>query len=130
METTTPRLCHACQKPLRGRLDKKFCNDYCRNTFNNHRNSDQNNLVRNINNTLRKNRRLLEGLIPEGAVLKKIRRESLVQMGFNFKYHTHHIQNQKGQVCYFNYEYGFVELAGGSIMVIRKMAGSKQPSSG
>ncbi|PSK88155.1 hypothetical protein [Taibaiella chishuiensis] len=120
METTTHRLCQACQKLLRGRLDKKFCDDYCRNTFNNHRNSDQNNLVRNINNALRKNRRLLEMLIPEGEDLKKIRKEHLVMLGFNFKYHTQHVRNQKGQVYYFSYEYGFLELEEEWLLVVRR----------
>lgn len=120
METTTHRLCQACQKLLRGRLDKKFCDDYCRNTFNNHRNSDQNNLVRNINNALRKNRRLLEMLIPEGEDIKKIRKEHLVMLGFNFKYHTQHVRNQKGQVYYFSYEYGFLELEEEWVLVVRR----------
>ncbi len=105
---------------LRGRLDKKFCDDYCRNTFNNQRNSDQNNLVRNINNTLRRNRRLLETLIPEGAEVKKVRKEHLVMLGFNFKYHTPYFRNQKGQVYCYSYEFGFLELEEEWVLVVKK----------
>ncbi len=116
------RLCLACQKTLRGRLDKKFCDDYCRNTYNNQRNSDQNNFVRNINNVLRKNRRLLEMYIPEGEEMKKIPKEKLAQEGFNFRYHTHQYQNQKGQTYYFSYEYGFLELEGDWLLIVRQKA--------
>ncbi len=120
MNAATQRLCQACQKLLRGRLDKKFCDDYCRNTFNNQRNSDQNNLVRNINNTLRRNRRLLETLIPEGAEVKKVRKEHLVMLGFNFKYHTQYFRNQKGQVYCYSYEFGFLELEEEWVLVVKK----------
>ena len=37
-----------------GRADKKFCSDGCRNSHNNTLNKDSSNLVRNINNRLRK----------------------------------------------------------------------------
>lgn len=60
---STEKTCLACDKPLKGRLDKKFCDDYCRNNYNNRLNSDQSNYVRNVNNILRKNRRILEASI-------------------------------------------------------------------
>lgn len=115
------RLCMACNKALKGRLDKKFCDDYCRNSFNNQLNSDQNNYVRNVNNILRKNRRLLADLLPGGGELKKISREKLAGSGFSFKYHTHQYQNQKGQVYFFSYEYGYLPLEGGEwILVVKR----------
>lgn len=114
------RLCRACGKPLKGRLDKKFCDDYCRNSYNNQLNSDQNNLVRNINNILRKNRRILEKLIPAGEKMKKVKEENLVEEGFNFKYHTHQYRNQKGQVYFFNYEYGYLHIDHGWILVVKE----------
>ena len=120
METTT-RLCLTCGKPLKGRLDKKFCDDACRNAFNNQQNSDQNNFVRNVNNILRKNRRLLEEQVPEGEEMKKMQREKLALAGFNFKYHTHQYQNQKGQIYFLCYEYGYLPLVGDWVLfVIRK----------
>lgn len=88
--------------------------------FNNQQNSDQNNFVRNINNILRKNRRLLEEQIPEGEEMKKVQREKLALAGFNFKYHTHQYQNQKGQVYFFNYEYGYLPLDSGEWLLVVK----------
>ncbi|WP_315824342.1 hypothetical protein [Paraflavitalea speifideaquila] len=55
-----PRNCPACGKPVKGRADKRFCDDYCRNNYNNQLNSDSVNYVRNVNNILRRNRRILE----------------------------------------------------------------------
>ena len=120
---TTQRLCLACHKPLKGRLDKKFCDDYCRNSYNNQQNSDQNNYVRNVNNILRKNRRILEEQIPEGEDMKRVLKEKLAQSGFSFKYHTHQYQNQKGQTYFFNYEYGYLPLDGGEwVLVVKRKA--------
>jgi len=53
------RRCLDCQEPLKGRADKKFCNDLCRNNYNNRLKSESNNLVRRINGILRKNRNIL-----------------------------------------------------------------------
>ena len=51
--------CLECNEKIIGREDKKFCSDGCRNAYNNKMNKDQNNLMRNINNKLRKNYRIL-----------------------------------------------------------------------
>ena len=112
--------CLNCGKPVKGRLDKKFCDDACRNNFNNLQNSDRNNLVRNINNLLRKNRRLLEELLPEGDEVKKVPRERLLHSGFSFKYHTHQYQNSKGQTYFFSYEYGYLPLDLDWVLVVKQ----------
>ena len=51
--------CLECGDAFAGREDKKFCCDCCRNSYNNKINKDTNNFMRNINNTLRKNYRIL-----------------------------------------------------------------------
>ena len=56
--------CPECSDLIIGRTDKKFCSDGCRNSYNNRVNKDQKNLIRNINNRLRKNWRILESLNP------------------------------------------------------------------
>ena len=62
------RECKECKHKLSGRKDQKFCSDYCRNTFNNRLNEDANAYVRRINAILRKNRRILEKLNPNGKI--------------------------------------------------------------
>ncbi|MBC7863150.1 MAG: DUF2116 family Zn-ribbon domain-containing protein, partial [Bacteroidia bacterium] len=40
--------CPECGESYLGRVDKKFCSDQCRNTYNNRHNADGTNQVRNI----------------------------------------------------------------------------------
>lgn len=100
--------CLECQTPLRGRADKKFCSDACRNSYNNRQNSDANNLMRNVNNTLRKNRRILADLNPEGK--SRVHRETMARKGFNFNYFTNIYQTKSGKTYYFCYDQGYIEV--------------------
>lgn len=113
------RFCLNCEKPIQGRVDKKFCDDSCRNTFNNKLNAGNVNLIRNINNALKKNRTILESLIPTGEELAKTTRERLRQAGFNFKFFTHTYQNKKGNLYYYCYDYGYLELEGDWYLVVK-----------
>lgn len=103
------RNCPECGDKIIGRIDKKFCSDQCRNTFNNRLNSDSNNTVRNINNILRKNRRVLEELNKQDGKTM-VTREMLLTNGFNFTYFTHTYTTQKGYTYHFCYEQGYLFL--------------------
>jgi len=109
MEEINSRKCPECGDEIIGRADKKFCSDQCRNTFNNRLNSDVSNTVRNINNILRKNRRILQELNKQSGKTM-VRKETLLNNGFNFNYHTHTYTTKKGDVYYFCYEQGFLYL--------------------
>ncbi|NLL27205.1 MAG: hypothetical protein GX259_00240 [Bacteroidales bacterium] len=100
--------CLECGEPLLGRIDKKFCGDQCRNSYNNRMNSDSTNIVRNINNRLRKNRRILAELNPEGKA--KVHKDQLLSKGFNFKYNTHTYTTQKGATYFFVYDQGYLQI--------------------
>ena len=112
--------CLQCEKTLKGRSDKKFCDDYCRAAHNNDLKSAANNYVRNVNNALGKNRRILESLLPDTEQMKKTTRDKLLQLGFQFKYGTHTYTNQKGNVYYFCYEYGFLPLENDWFLVVKR----------
>jgi hypothetical protein len=112
------RYCLECEEALMGRADKKFCSDQCRNHYNNRVNSDNNNFMRNLNNILRRNRRILVDLAPGGkATMSKYK---LQDEGYNFGYHTHIYTTRKGAVYYFCYEYGFIEHGNLVTIVQRK----------
>ena len=118
---TTAKTCLECSKPLKGRVDKKFCDDFCRNVFNNKLNSDTNTYVRNVTNILRRNRRLLEEALQvttEG--MTKITRTKLLEKGFQFKYMTHTYTNKKGNVYYFCFEFGYLQLDGDWLLVVKR----------
>ncbi|NQY07072.1 MAG: hypothetical protein HRT68_13010 [Flavobacteriaceae bacterium] len=102
------KTCLECNEPVVGRSDKKFCSDYCRNSFNNRVNKDAKNLIRNINNRLRKNWRILEVLNPKEKT--KVSRSKLIEKGFNFSYFTSIYITKAGAVYYFVYNQGYLSL--------------------
>lgn len=110
--------CLDCGELVRGRSDKKFCNDQCRTNYNNKIKTDLPPLIKRINHILKQNRSILEKLNPDGKA--KILKAKLVQKGFNFTYHTHTFENQKGQVYFFCYEYGYLSLEQDWFLLVKR----------
>ncbi len=102
------RVCLECGTILLGRIDQKFCNDQCRNTFNNRINKDETSYMKNIGRVLRKNRRILKKLNPTGKA--KANKIVLISMGFNFMFFTNVYKTRQGKVYYFCFEYGYLPL--------------------
>lgn len=117
---TSPRLCIDCKKPVRGRTDKKFCNDFCRNNYNNQLKSHTNNVVRNINNALGKNRRILESCFIGEEEMAKTTQEKLLEKGFLFKYITHTYTNKKGNIYFFVYDLGYLPLENDWYLLVKR----------
>ena len=117
---TQPKLCLACNKAVKGRTDKKFCDDYCRNNYNNQLKADSNNQVRNINNALGKNRRILDSFLSAGEEMCKTTKEKLLHKGFQFKYITHIYTNKKGNTYFFCYDYGYLPLENDWFLIVKR----------
>src|SRR6187200_3279024 len=117
---TEPRLCLSCNKPVKGRTDKKFCDDYCRNNYNNQLKADSSNLVRNINNALGKNRRIMESLFGSEEEMAKTTKDKLLQKGFQFKYITHLYTNKKGNTYFFCYDLGYLPLENDWYLIVKR----------
>ena len=100
--------CPECGATIVGRIDKKFCSDGCRNAYNNRVNKDSKNLIRNVNNRLRKNYRILEALNPEQKT--KTSRARLIEKGFDFNYITSVYTTKAGATYYFVYDQGYLPL--------------------
>lgn len=100
------RKCLDCGEVLRGRSDKKFCSDQCRNNYNNTINREANNLVRNVHSTLRKNRKILCELYEAGT--KIIHRDALLVSEFNMNFFTHSVETDNdSSITRYCYEYGY-----------------------
>jgi|SRR5205823_3367624 len=112
------RTCASCGQDIRGRSDKKFCDDYCRSAFNNKQNNDVNLYIRSVDRILRRNRRILEELIPNETA--RTSRSRLLEKGFNFKYYTNTYTNKKGSTYFFCYEYGYLPMENGSVLLIKR----------
>src|SRR5690606_30005906 len=100
-EQKETKTCLFCKKPVKGRSDKKFCDDYCRAAYNNELKSAANNYIRNVNNALGKNRRILESLLPETESTVKANKDKLIEKGFQFKYHTHQYTAKNGNTYFY-----------------------------
>ncbi|MCB9081772.1 MAG: hypothetical protein H6555_08685 [Lewinellaceae bacterium] len=82
------RQCIQCGEGFRhGRADKKFCSAFCRTTFHNQRYRRNQLLRQRVNQLLRRNHQILQEINPEGRT--RVRREVMIQRGFNFAYITH-----------------------------------------
>ncbi len=112
------KLCLECNEKIVGREDKKFCSDGCRNSYNNKINKDSNNFMRNINNRLRKNYRILSELNAGGKT--KITRTKMTRKGFDFDYFTNIRQTKTGNIYYFLYDQGYMPLENDFYILVKK----------
>jgi predicted nucleic acid-binding Zn ribbon protein len=112
------RECLACKEAVKGRVDKKFCSDYCRNAYNNQVNKGSKNLIRNINNRLRKNYKILSELNVSGKT--KVTRTKLYDNGFDFQFFTSIYKTKTGNTYFYVYNEGYLTLENDTFLLIRK----------
>lgn len=110
--------CLECNEKVIGRIDKKFCSDYCRNTYNNKVNKESKNLIRNTNNRLRKNYKILSELNITGKT--KVTRRKLFDNGFDFKLITSIYHTKTGNTYYYVYNQGYLELENELFLLVKQ----------
>jgi hypothetical protein len=110
--------CLECGEEFIGRSDKKFCSDYCRNSYNNKIDSESKNLIRNINNRLKKNQKVLSKLNSTGKT--KITKSKLIDEGFYFQYFTNIYVTKTGNTYYYIYDQGYLALENDLYLLVRK----------
>ena len=120
--TTEAKKCLACGKQLKGRIDKKFCDDYCRNSYNNQQKAkgSHSSYVRNVNNALLKNRKVLETILQDTEETAKANKEKLQRLGFQFKYLTHTYTNKTGKTYFYCYDYGYLPLDNDWYLIVKR----------
>ncbi len=112
------KTCLECGEKIIGREDKKFCSDGCRNAYNNKINKDSNNFMRNVNNKLRKNYRILSELNVDGK--SKTTRAKLLSKGFDFEFFTNVLNTKTENTYYFVYDQGYRVLENDFYMLVKK----------
>ena len=115
MET---KACLECGDKVVGRIDKKFCSDYCRNAYNNKVNKESKNLIRNTNNWLRKNYKILTELNTTGKT--KVSRRKLFDKGFDFNFFTSIYTTKTGNTYFYVYDQGYLPLENELFLLIKK----------
>ena len=111
------KLCLNCNKEIIGRADKKFCDNQCRNEYNNSQNGQANNFIRKINRILKSNRRILADLTPQDKSIKVSEKE-LTKQGFSFDYFTNTYTTKANKTYFFCYEYGYLNLDDGFFALV------------
>ncbi len=119
------RRCPECKDIIKGRVDKRFCSDICRNTYNNRQARHINNMMRNVNRILSKNYRILAELNPNGK--SKTTREVLAGKGFDFNHHTSIYETKKGNRYYFCYDQGYILLDDKLVALVEKYEDVNSP---
>jgi len=106
MENT--QTCLYCQAPLKGRTDKRFCDNQCKSAYHNGKPDSKENYIKEINKQLRRNRSALRYACPQGKAT--VRKDFLEKLGMNFKYNTHDWKSQSGTIYQFCYDYGYAQV--------------------
>lgn len=112
------KTCLECSTELYGRIDKKFCSDQCRNSYNNKIKREENAYVRKVNAILKKNRKLLFLFNPKGK--SKVHKDALLKAGFNFNYHTDIYKTKENKTYVFCYDQGYLEIDNGYFALVKK----------
>jgi len=112
------KTCLECGDKIVGREDKKFCSDGCRNAYNNKINKDSTNFMRNVNNKLRKNYRILSALNVDGK--SKTTKSKLLSKGFDFEFFTNILETKTGNTYYFVYDQGYRLLEDYYYILVKK----------
>ena len=112
------KTCLECGEKIVGREDKKFCSDGCRNAYNNKINKDSTNFMRNVNNKLRKNYRILSAVNVDGK--GKTIKSKLLSKGFDFEFFTNILETKTGNTYFFVYDQGYRKLEDDYYMLVKK----------
>jgi hypothetical protein len=111
------KTCLECNEIIKGRSDKKFCSDYCRNAYNNRVNKDSKNLIRNTNNRLRKNYKILTELNSSGKT--KVTRTKLLNNNFDFNLFTSIYTTKTKNTYFYVYDQGYLPLDNDYFLLVK-----------
>ncbi|MFM1878135.1 MAG: hypothetical protein RLZZ241_1001 [Bacteroidota bacterium] len=111
------QICPECHLTFKGRSDKIFCSDFCRNAHHNRRNRDTTNLIRKVHNRLRRNYRILNN-IPREHFGNPIPRSELQNQGFDFQAITGIYIREKSLNYFRIYDLGYTPVNETQILVV------------
>ena len=97
--------CQECGAEIKGRIDKKFCSDMCRNNYHNKLYRQEKRQISRINKRLAANRRILKYFYTSG--IRKVPRYLLEDNKFDFDCYTSSSTGPLGRTTYRCYEYKY-----------------------
>lgn len=101
------RKCPVCDKPIKGRTDKKFCDPSCKSAWHYQLLQEEGSgFYLRVDRQLKTNRRILKRFNKAGKAT--VRAEVLFEQGFDPGFFTHYWKNANKDVYLFVYEFGFL----------------------
>ena len=99
-----------CENIVEGRKDRLFCSNYCKTAYHAKKNKETGKVYfkKKVDDILRKNRRILAKYNIKSKVT--VRKEVLLNEGFNPRVFTHYWKNRAGDTYLFCYDQGFKEV--------------------
>ncbi|MBU2947008.1 DUF2116 family Zn-ribbon domain-containing protein [Zobellia uliginosa] len=102
------KICPICGHAVFGRSDKRFCSSKCRSIDQYEKRQKEEPFFLKVDRQLKINRKILKRYNKSGYAT--IRKTEIVSKGFNPKFFTHYWKNKQGNVYFFVYEYGFLNI--------------------
>jgi len=100
--------CLSCGETIRGRKGKKYCDVYCKSSYQYQKKKNKApDFYSKVDKQLKTNRKLLSEYNKAGK--STVRADILLNQGFDPKFFTHYWKNKKGDVYLFVYEFGFIK---------------------
>jgi predicted nucleic acid-binding Zn ribbon protein len=114
-------ICLQCGKRItKGRPDKKFCHDGCKNLYHNKEKIREHQEIKKVDLMLKRNRRILKRLFNPRKEEVAISRETLLKQGFDFNFHTHSVITKKYKNEFtFCYDFGYREIEKDKYRIIK-----------
>jgi hypothetical protein len=112
------KLCLNCMEVIKGRSDKKFCDDQCRSSYNRDHSLSDAMYVKKINGALKRNRLILIEMNPDGK--KKVLYNDMLRKGFDFGYFTSILRTGTNSYYYFCYEMGYLLINKEFVLLVKR----------
>lgn len=114
------RVCKICNKPIKGRSDKKFCSLGCKNHYNLKLASVTRLATIKTDAILHRNRSILLELLGKNLNQKKIYRLELDKKNFKYSYITGFHVNKHGKTVHHVYDFSWILFSDEEILIRRK----------
>jgi hypothetical protein len=112
--------CKICNNLVKGRSDKKYCSQRCKNYYHINLRKVTAIAVKDIDIILHRNRSILLEVLGKNLLQKKVPRMLLEKKKFNFKYNTHWHMNSKNKTFFWVYDFGWMSFSDDEILLVRK----------
>ena len=100
--------CPVCSSEIKGRAGKIYCSIKCKSIDQYEKRLVDDAFFIQVDKQLKVNRKVLKKYNRSGFTT--LRKDELINEGFNPNFFTHYWKNSKGEVYLFCYDYGFLEI--------------------